>query len=176
MKKYIYFLFAFALIFSSCTKEEGCTDSLATNFNVDAENDDGSCVYGVVGGEWITQSITASGSMTASMMGIPIMDSIINYTETNPDSLEPYKLVFNDNGTYMEYDNSNVVIEGGTWSASSDELTINTPDTTLVLSINSLDKNSASFNINFVENTTDPIMGININIDLTQTINTNRNW
>jgi len=46
----------------------------------------------------------------------------------------------------------------------------------LVLSINSLEKNSASFSINFVENTTDPIMGININIDLTQTINTNRNW
>ena len=176
MKKYIYFLFAFALIFSSCTKEEGCTDPLATNFNVDAENDDGSCVFGLAGGEWITQSITSTGSLTATMMGIPLLDSTINYTETNPDSLEPYKLVINDNGTYMEYDNSNNVVEGGTWSATNDQLTINTPDTTLVLDIISLDKNQVSFSINFVENSTDPTLGITFNIDLTQTINSNRSW
>lgn len=33
------------LLFTSCSKEEGCTDPAATNFNVDAEKDDGSCVY-----------------------------------------------------------------------------------------------------------------------------------
>ena len=176
MKKFIYFFFAFSIIFSSCTKEEGCTDPLATNFNVDAENDDGSCVFGVAGGEWITQSITSTGSLTATMMGFPLIDSTINYTETNPDSLEPYKLVMDNNGTYMEYDNSNNVVEGGTWSATSDQLTINTPDTTLVLNINSLDKNQASFSINFVENSTDPSLGITFNIDLTQTINSNRSW
>ena len=176
MKKFIYFFFAFSIIFSSCTKEEGCTDPLATNFNVDAENDDGSCVFGVAGGEWITQSITSTGSLTATMMGFPLIDSTINYTETNPDSLEPYKLVMDNNGTYMEYDNSNNVVEGGTWSATSDQLTINTPDTTLVLNINSLDKNQASFSINFVENSTDPTLGITFNIDLTQTINSNRSW
>ena len=176
MKKFIYFFFAFALIFSSCTKEEGCTDPLATNFNVDAENDDGSCVFGVAGGEWITQSITSTGSLTATMMGFPLLDSTINYTETNPDSLEPYKLVMDDNGTYMEYDNSNNVVEGGSWSATNDQLTINTPDTTLVLDIISLDKNQASFSINFVENSTDPTLSITFNIDLTQTINSNRSW
>ena len=58
MKKYIFFFITFALVFSSCTKEEGCTDPLATNFNVDAENDDGSCIFGLAGGEWITESIT----------------------------------------------------------------------------------------------------------------------
>ena len=176
MKKFIYFFFAFSIVFFSCTKEEGCTDPLATNFNVDAENDDGSCIFGLAGGEWITQSITSTGSLTATMMGIPLLDSTINYTETNPDSLEPYKLVINDNGTYMEYDNSNNVVEGGTWSSTSDQLTINTPDTTLVLNINSLDKNQASFSINFVENSTDPTLGITFNIDLTQTINSNRSW
>ena len=176
MKKFIYFFFAFSIIFSSCTKEEGCTDPLATNFNVDAENDDGSCVFGVAGGEWITQSITSTGSLTATMMGFPLLDSTINYTETNPDSLEPYKLVMDDNGTYMEYDNSNNVVEGGSWSATNDQLTINTPDTTLVLDIISLDKNQASFSINFVENSTDPTLGITFNIDLTQTINSNRSW
>ena len=176
MKKFIYFFFAFSIIFSSCTKEEGCTDPLATNFNVDAENDDGSCVFGVAGGEWITQSIISTGSLTATMMGFPLLDSTINYTETNPDSLEPYKLVMDNNGTYMEYDNSNNLVEGGSWSATNDQLTINTPDTTLVLDIISLDKNQASFSINFVENSTDPTLGITFNIDLTQTINSNRSW
>ena len=176
MKKYIFFFIAFALVFSSCTKEEGCTDPLATNFNVDAENDDGSCIFGLAGGEWITQSITSTGSLTATMMGFPLLDSTINYTETNPDSLEPYKLVIDDNGTYMEYDNSNNVVEGGSWSATNDQLTINTPDTTLVLDIISLDKNQVSFSINFVENSTDPTLGITFNIDLTQTINSNRSW
>ena len=174
MKNFIYLFLAIAFIFSSCTKEEGCTDSLATNFNVDAENDDGSCIYGFAGGEWITQSILVSGSITASMMGVPILDSTINYTETNPDSLDPYKLVMNDNGTYMEYDNSNTVVEGGTWSATSDVLTVNTPDTTLVLSIISLDKNSASFAANLVESSNEN--GVTIDFDLTQTINSIREW
>ena len=72
----------------------------------------------------------------------------------------------------MEYDNSNNVVEGGTWSATSNKLTINT-DTNLVLDINSLDKNQASFSINFVEIS---FFGVTIDIDLTQTIYTNRSW
>jgi len=45
MKKTIYILFAIATIFSACKKEEGCTDPIATNYNAEAEVDDGSCVY-----------------------------------------------------------------------------------------------------------------------------------
>ena len=114
--------------------------------------------------------------MTATMMGIPLLDSTINYTETNPDSLEPYKLVINDNGTYMEYDNSNNVVEGGTWSATSNKLTINTRRWNLSFGYQFFKKNQASFSINFVENSTDPILGVTIDIDLTQTIYTNRSW
>jgi hypothetical protein len=36
---------AFAVLSTSCTKEEGCTDPTATNYDADAEDDDGSCVY-----------------------------------------------------------------------------------------------------------------------------------
>ena len=174
MKKYIYFLFAFALIFSSCTKEEGCTDPLATNFNVDAENDDGSCVFGIAGGEWITQSLVVSGSITASMMGIPIFDSIINYTETNPESLEPYKLIMNDDGSYMSYDNSDVLVETGTWSATSSNLIIIAPDDTIIFDIISLSKNQASFSTNINDSSNDD--GVTIVSNITYTLNTNRSW
>ena len=174
MKKYFYFLFAFALIFSSCTKEEGCTDPLATNFNVDAENDDGSCVFGIAGGEWITQSFVVSGSITASMMGIPIFDSIINYTETNPESLEPYKLIMNDDGSYMSYDNSDVLVETGTWSATSSNLIIIAPDDTIIFDIISLSKNQASFSTTINDSSNDD--GVTIESNITYTLNTNRSW
>lgn len=38
-------VFAIGLLFTSCGKEEGCTDEIAINFNTEAEEDDGSCVY-----------------------------------------------------------------------------------------------------------------------------------
>ena len=80
MKKFIYIFFAVSILSTSCTKEEGCTDSYATNFNIDAENDDGSCVFGVAGGAWITQSVNVTGSMSVTFGGFPVLDSIINYT------------------------------------------------------------------------------------------------
>jgi len=49
MKKMLYLFLVLPLIFSSCAKEEGCTDSQATNYNADAEDDDGSCTYSLVG-------------------------------------------------------------------------------------------------------------------------------
>ena len=125
MKKYLYLILAVSVIFTSCKKEEGCSDELATNYNIDAEKDDGSCIFSVAGGTWTTQSVVSTGNMTVSMAGLTVLDSAINYTETNPDSLEPYMLIINENGTYMEHDQANVMIEQGTWSSSGNQLTIN---------------------------------------------------
>jgi hypothetical protein len=44
MNKY-FFLSLITLLFFSCKKEEGCTDFAATNYNADAEEDNGSCKY-----------------------------------------------------------------------------------------------------------------------------------
>ena len=40
-----------SIVFVSCTKEEGFVpvDPVAVNYNSDAENDDGSCVFDIVG-------------------------------------------------------------------------------------------------------------------------------
>ena len=172
MKNIFYVLFLITFIFSSCTKQEGCTDSLALNYNIDAENDDGSCEFGLVGGSWTTQSISTNGTMTVSFGGIPLLDSTINYTEINPDSLEPYRLTMNDDNTYIEYDVMNAIVESGTWAVLSDQLTINTPDTTLVLTIGSVGKSNLSLSLNLAESSND--MGATIDYDITQVINSTR--
>lgn len=174
MKKFIYIFFAVSILSVSCTKEDGCTDSFATNFNIDAENDDGSCEFGVAGGSWITQSIATTGSMSVTFGGFPVLDSTINYTETNPDSLDPYKLTMTENGMYTQQDVANNPVEGGTWSVSGNQLTLNTPDTILVLTVNSIDRDNISLSLNLIESTSE--MGMEIDYNIIQTVNSLREW
>ncbi len=49
MKKLLLILLCLPLLFSSCKKEEGCTDSIATNYNAEAEEEDGSCIFDILG-------------------------------------------------------------------------------------------------------------------------------
>ena len=81
MKKLIYTLLAVSMIFTACKKEEGCTDAIATNYNADAEDDDNSCIYSIVG-TWSPTS--AAINYSASMGGIILMDT--SYTTTPADT------------------------------------------------------------------------------------------
>ena len=173
MKKYL-FLLSIVLILFSCQKEQGCTDEIATNFNSIAEEDDGSCNYSVTGGHWITQSQSQVGSVSTSMGGMIICDSSFNYTETNPDSLEPYKLEFLENNTYTESDNSNNIIDSGTWSLSGNQLTLNPGDTLVNLTLESVDRNNVVISTSFNESST--FMGITVTYNILLTINSTRHF
>jgi len=72
MKKTLYLFLAIALTFSSCKKEEGCTDSQATNYNADAEEDDASCIYSLAG-VWETTSAKLNGVEEMGQIGEDIL-------------------------------------------------------------------------------------------------------
>jgi len=42
---YTFVFFAFASIIVGCSKKEGCTNSSAINYDPDADDDDGSCLF-----------------------------------------------------------------------------------------------------------------------------------
>ena len=87
MKKLLLILFFLPLLFSSCKKEEGCTNPLAKNYNVDAESDDGSCDYGSIVGIWKPDSVIIYFlEEEFSLSGEPLDSENFTYT-TSPQSI-----------------------------------------------------------------------------------------
>ena len=172
MKRYLLILCVFVLL--SCRKEQGCTDQIAINFNSTAEEDDGSCIYSFVGGYWITQSITTEGSITTSAGSTIVSDSSFNFTETNPDSLSPYRIDFFNNNTFFEFDISNDTVDTGDWSVNGNQLTIDHGDTSSTLLIQSLERDNTVLIENVSE--TSSFMGLTISYNITRTFNSRRQF
>ena len=177
MSKIYIYLSVISILLASCAKEQGCMDEIAINFNADAEEDDNSCNYSITGGAWIATSSIEEGDITATMMGFPLLDSSWSYTESNPDSIEPYKLKFNNdiNSTYSEYDRNNIMIDNGTWSLSESNLTLFMSDTTVVVNVISVNRDECIIEIVFNESGTEDGVTFNYNISSRVTFNRDRN-
>lgn len=98
------------MVFSSCKKEEGCTDPAATNYNPDAKKDDGTCTYGNGGGGNQGQTITVTDASLEP-------GQTYNWTADNEYILDG--LVFVENGATLNIE-AGTVIRGRTTPTTGD--------------------------------------------------------
>ena len=121
MKKITYLFIAISIVFVSCTKEEGCTDPVAANYNSDAENDDGSGIFDIVG-VWSATSVDFSITQTSTLGGQTIFSYDTSYTLTPQDADWDFEdnIEFTSSGTIITPDAS----DNETYTTSGNILTI----------------------------------------------------
>jgi hypothetical protein len=113
MKKLLYLFLVLPLMFSSCKKEEGCTDSQATNYIADAEEDDGSCLYSLVS-LWNLDDQIVDGN------------SFFNSSISSSYLISGYWKFYSDN-TFLKFqlwNDSISTVETGLWSLNNNSLEI----------------------------------------------------
>jgi len=104
MKKLLYLFLFLPLIFSSCKKEEGCKDSAATNYNADAEEDDGSCLYSIIGLWNVDDMIIGGISYFDPTFSPYITNATFNFFVTNNYS------------SFVQYNDGQIINASGTWT------------------------------------------------------------
>jgi len=105
MKK-LLFILAITLAFASCNKEEGCMNPTATNFNAEAEKDDGSC-------QFITSSEVAQQVAVGDPKTDPNDTTTVVVTDTvTVTTIDTIKLTHGDGVTDIDGNAYSTVIIG----------------------------------------------------------------
>ena len=102
MKKLLYLFLVLPLIFSSCKKEEGCTDSQATNYIADAEEDDGSCLYSIVGLWNLDDRI-----IDTTINNVSVYNNVSQFYDVSPIYLDSGIFHLYENNTYLYWEQWN---------------------------------------------------------------------
>ena len=140
--KYLYRLFGFfiSIFFMSCQIPDppihGCTDLNAYNYDdyQNANIDDGSCIYGIMGGIWRPFLSTDSGVINFIDNGLTIYDSIVYLNQTNSELIFITNLrsqwasrtdPFDDYGTFSYNKPGDCIACEGSYSTNGNILDLN---------------------------------------------------
>jgi len=167
VKKITYLFIAISIVFVSCTKEEGCTDPVAANYSSDAENDDGSCVFDIVG-VWSATSVDFSINQTSTLAGQTIFSYDTSYTLTPQDADWDFdgNMEFTSSGTLITTD------ETESYTTSGNTITITDSDGEATEATYTVSKTNLSITIADSETETD--MGVTNSFSSEMTINCTR--
>ena len=170
MRRLLYTFLAVSIIFAACKKEEdntpntptlvyGCTNVVATNYNPNATQDDGSCAYSIIG-KWnvismiydITEGFYTSGSYpNGSYTTTNITSGVANY------GLQNAKLTheFSANGLMTQIFNSDIssnqadtsygsfaIVEDSIFMSSGQKGIISATENTLLMDLFHIDLNN----------------------------------